>query len=122
MIPHTISQTKELGKSIARMFVLRLTPLQIMLLVEARYSEGALSKGQHLFANRVRKKCEALYYGRGTPPPSRQAFWDAFRALQDRGFLYIAPHKPGTSKRAVALTAEGESLFTYPKSTHPFAT
>ncbi len=118
----TSQTSEELGRSIASMFIQRLTPLQIILLVEARYSEWALVKGQHLFANVVRKKCEALYRERGTPPPTRQAFWDALRALQDRGFLYIAPHKPGTSKRAIALTSKGESLFTYPKTLHPFAT
>ena len=118
------SQSREvisqIGHSLADMFTQRFTPLQILILVEIRHAEAGLGKGQHLFANSTRKSIEELYRGKNIAPPTRQAFWDAFYALQQQGLLYIAPHKTGTSKRALALTAKAVNLFTYPKSIHPF--
>lgn len=119
-------QSKELkaqmGATISTMFAVGLSPLQILILCEARHSEAGLAKGKHLFADQVRKQVDALLQSRGGGfRPTRQAYWAALNTLQSkRGFLYIAPHKKGTTKRAVALTAKGDNLFTYPKSIHPF--
>lgn len=110
----------QMGRSFAKLYAMRLSSLQILILVEARYSEARLGKGQHLFANKLRAEVTALYEDNDGNPPSRQAFWDAFNVLCKRRLLYIAPHKRGTTKRAVALTAAGADPFEYPKSIHPY--
>jgi hypothetical protein len=112
----------QIGSTIGALYSMRLSPLQILILVESRFSEARLGKGKHLFADKVRKEVSKIYEEHGSKPPSRQSFWDAFNALRDDGLLYIAPHKKGTSKRAIVLTALGTQPFRYPKSIHPYRT
>lgn len=113
---------EQIGRSIATLYAMQLTPLQILIMCEIRHREAHRKKGEHVFANQVRKDVVKLYKERGSAsPPTRQAFWQAFDSLQTlRGMIYIAPHKKGTTKRAVALTANGAAPFEYPQSVHPY--
>jgi hypothetical protein len=111
---------QQMGKSIATLYAMRLTSLQILIMIEARYLEGKLGKGKHMFADVLRKNVEEIYDTHHGEAPSRQAFWKAFGSLTRRRLVYIAPHKKGSSKRAVALTAAGIAPFDYPTSIHPY--
>ena len=113
---------EQLGRSIATLYSLDLTPLQILILVEVRHREALAGKGEHVMANDVRHAIEALYEERGAvKPPTRQSFWTAVDVLRHkRGLLWVAPHKKGTSLRAMRLTALGKRPFEYPPFIHPY--
>jgi hypothetical protein len=120
---HTQEIISQIGQTIAGFYSMRLTPLQIMILVETRHAQSVLTKKQHVFANEIRANVEKIYRSHGKePPPSKQAFWKAFDELVAKKFLYISPHKKGTSKRAVTITAASSQLFHYPASIHPYKT
>ena len=112
----------EIGSSLGSMFARGLTPLQILILCEVYYMEGKRPKGGHVFTDDVRHCIDDLLRLRGSFNPTRQSYWGAFQALSKgkQQLLYIAPHKKGTNKRAIALTVNGAALCNYPKSIHPF--
>ena len=116
----------EIGKTQGEMFFLRLSPIQIMIMTVTREEEWRIAKlirgkrrkekAEPLFASDVRKIIEVLYEGSNAAPYSTQGFWVAISSLKKQGLIYVAPHKKGTSKRMLCLTATGEALFSYPQS------
>jgi len=105
---------------------MRLSPIQILILTSTREMEWRIHKRMRgkkrtstsdmLFASDIRKKIEELYKESNNQPYTTQGFWVAMKQLKRDGLIYVSPHKRGTSKRTVCLTAEGEALFSYPSS------
>jgi hypothetical protein len=110
----------QIGSTISELYMMKLSPLQILALVEIRFAEAKLQRNKHLFAHQVRSAIAKMYSARGFKPPSRQLFWKALDELQDRKLIYVAPHKKGTRYRALMLTLQGSQLFSYPPSIHPY--
>jgi hypothetical protein len=116
----------QIGETQGGMFFLRLSPLQIMIMSVTREEGWRIDKALRgkrrtekaglLFASDVRKLIEDLYKESNNSPYSTQGFWVAISQLKKLGYVYVAPHKKGTSKRTICLTAIGEALFTYPQS------
>ena len=114
------SVISDIGESMSRMFAMKMTPLQIMILMDLRYMESTLPKGDALTANRLRAAINQIYNRHGQKPPSKQAFWSACNVLRDSRLVYFAPPKKGSSLRNITLTASGEALMQYPASVHPY--
>ena len=118
------NQSKEviaaIGHSMAGMFAMRLSPLQIMILMDLRWMESQLQKGKALTAKTLRDEVTKVYTDRNQPPPTKQAFWHACNSLRDSRLIYYAPPKKNSTHRNITLTADGESLMTYPPSVHPY--
>ena len=118
--PETHTIVGQVGKTICKLSIMKLTPLQVMILIEARYAEARLTKGKHLLISDIQSRIDEMHEEYGDPKPSRQTFWNAVNGLGSRRLVYIAPPRKGTNKRAIALTAKGDMPFTYPKSINPF--
>lgn len=126
------SVIKEIGVTQGNLFFKRLSPLQIMILTVTREMEWQIAKSIRgkkrttktpvLFASDVREVIEKLYIESCNNPYTRQGFWVAISQLKKDGYVYIAPHKAGTTKRTICLTAAGELLFTYPQSIQLYTT
>lgn len=124
--------TAQIGETQGNMFFMRLSPLQIMTLSVTREMEWQISKQARgkkrkgktglLFASDVRKTIESLYVKSCNSPYTSAGFWVSTNQLKKDGLLYVSPHKKGTSKRMICLTALGEALFKYPPSTKLFLT
>ena len=112
----------EIGETMSNLYMMKLTPLQIMIMIETRYAETKLAKNKHLFAHIVRRSIAKMHTDRNHEPVSRQLFWASVQGLQDRKLIYVAPPKKGARFRAITLTLKGACLFTYPKSIHPYKT
>ena len=113
----------QIGTTMANLYAMKLSPLQILILIEARYREGQLERGEHLYSDSLRKGVSSLYSGtEANFLPSKQGFWAAVKQLEKRKLLYIAPPKKDTSKRGVMLTASAALVFEYPHSIHPYRT
>jgi hypothetical protein len=110
----------QIGTAISILYMMKLSPLQIMILVEVRHAEAQLERGKHLLAHVVRASVAQLHADRGFDAPSRQLFWVALNDLIKRQLIYMAPPKKSSRHRALALTLQAADIFKYPASIHPY--
>ena len=114
------SQSKDIvekaGRTLSRLYTLGLTPLQILILMEVRWQEWAVSSDQRIFSNKVYRAVAEKFRDNQRDPPTREGFWVAARALQGKKLLFVAAPSKGSSKRIMNLTCYSEDLFEYPQS------